>query len=292
MSRFNRRARLDTSQVDDRRGGAGKVVGGVGGGIGLIVLVVSLLLGVNPLDTGGSPQPQPDNPGVGVESGSLAEECQTGADANEQQDCRIVAYVNSIQAYWEEEYAARGDQYQLAQTVLFTDSTQSGCGFASSATGPFYCPADMGVYLDLSFFDDLRTQLGAQGGPFAEAYVLAHEYGHHVQELEGILGQIGNDREGPESAGVRAELQADCFAGVWAYHAAGSEYLTELTDEDIAIGLDAAASVGDDRIQERTQGEVSPESWSHGSSEQRQKWFMTGYETGEPGECDTFSGGL
>ncbi len=293
MARFNKRARLDTSQVDDRRGGGGgKVVGGIGGGIGLIILVVSLLLGVNPLDTGGGSPSQSTNPGAGVQVENLIEECQTGADANERQDCRIVAYVNSIQEYWTEEYAARGGQYTQAETVLFTESTQTGCGFASSATGPFYCPADQGVYLDLTFFDDLRTQLGAEGGPFAEAYVLAHEYGHHVQGLEGTLGQIGNDREGPESAAVRAELQADCYAGVWAYHAAGTEILTELSQEDIAVGLDAAAAVGDDRIQERTQGDISPESWTHGSSEQRQEWFMTGYETGEPDECDTFSGGL
>ncbi len=292
MPRFNRRARLDTSQVEDRRGGGAKAIGGVGGGIGLIILVVSLLLGVNPLDTGGSPSSPSNNPGVAVEDGSLAEDCQTGQDANEQQDCRIVAYVNSIQEYWTEEYGSRGEEYIPAETVLFSASTQTGCGFASSATGPFYCPPDMGVYLDLTFFNDLRTQLGAQGGPFAEAYVLAHEYGHHVQNLEGILGQIGNDREGPESAAVRAELQADCFAGVWSHHAAGTEILTELTEEDIAIGLDAAAAVGDDRIQQRTQGSVSPESWSHGSSEQRQEWFTTGYRTGEPEECDTFSGGL
>ncbi|CAN5176552.1 neutral zinc metallopeptidase [soil metagenome] len=293
MARFNKRARLDTSQVDDRRGGGGgKVVGGIGGGIGLIILVVSLLLGVNPLDTGGGSPSQSTNPGAGVQVENLIEECQTGADANERQDCRIVAYVNSIQEYWTEAYAARGGQYTQAETVLFTESTQTGCGFASSATGPFYCPADQGVYLDLTFFDDLRTQLGAEGGPFAEAYVLAHEYGHHVQGLEGTLGQIGNDREGPESAAVRAELQADCYAGVWAYHAAGTEILTELSQEDIAVGLDAAAAVGDDRIQERTQGDISPESWTHGSSEQRQEWFMTGYETGEPDECDTFSGGL
>jgi uncharacterized protein len=288
MSRFNRKAQLDTSQVQDRRGGSGKVIGGVGGGIGLIILVVALLLGVDPTNPGSNPGGQPDlQNGSGTPS-SLTEECQTGADAEQRQDCRIVAYVNSIQEYWSEEFARRDQQYTESKTVLFSGSTQSGCGPASSATGPFYCPSDLGIYVDLEFFDALRTQLGAQGGPFAEAYVLAHEYGHHVQNLLGILDQVGRGGQGPESNAVSVELQADCFAGVWAHHAEGTEILSTLSESDIAIGLDAAAAVGDDRIQERAQGSISPETWTHGSSEQRQEWFLTGYDTGDPAGCDTF----
>lgn len=207
MPIFNKRAQLDTSQVEDRRGGGGgKVIGGVGGGIGIIVLVVSLLLGVNPLDTGGSSPPAANAPG-GAQGSTITEDCQTGADASEQQDCRIVAYVNSIQEYWTEAYAASGGQYTEAPTILFSGSTQTGCGFASSSVGPFYCPPDASVYLDLGFFDDLRTQLGAQGGPFAEAYVLAHEYGHHIQDLQGVLNQ------GPRTIS-RARRAARCG---WSY---------------------------------------------------------------------------
>lgn len=292
MPIFNKRAQLDTSQVEDRRGGGGgKVIGGVGGGIGLIVLVVSLLLGVNPLDTGSTSPPAANAPG-GAQDSTITEDCQTGADASEQQDCRIVAYVNSIQEYWTEAYAQAGGQYTEAPTILFSGQTQTGCGFASSSVGPFYCPPDASVYLDLGFFDDLRTRLGAQGGPFAEAYVLAHEYGHHIQDLQGVLSRAQNDQQGAESGAVRVELQADCYAGIWAFHAEGTELLTDLTEEDIAIGLDAASAVGDDRIQERTQGQVSPETWTHGSSEQRQEWFMTGYQSGNPGDCDTFNADL
>lgn len=290
MSRFNRRARLDTSQVEDRRGASsGKVIGGVGGGIGLIVLVIAMLLGVDPGDIGGSGSSGAVNQPGGVPgNSSISEECQTGADAEQQQDCRIVAYVNSIQEFWDEEFARQGAQYQDSTTVLFSGQTQTGCGFATAAVGPFYCPADQGVYLDLGFFDDLRARFGAEGGPFAEAYVLAHEYGHHVQDLEGTLRRANQQDQGPGSDAVAIELQADCFAGLWAHHAAGTEYLTELTQEDIRIGLDAAAAVGDDRIQERAQGQVNPETWTHGSSEQRQEWFLTGYETGEISSCNTF----
>ena len=294
MSRFRDRARLDTSQVEDRRGKKAATVGGIGGGIGIIIVLAMVLLGGDPGDLSGL---------TGGDSGSgettssepissIDEECQTGADANEQQDCRIVGYVNSIQAYWTDAYDERGGTYQQAQTVLFTDLVQTACGQASSQVGPFYCPGDQKVYLDLDFFEELRTRFGAEGGPFAEAYVLAHEYGHHVQNLEGTLAEANSRETGPESEAVRVELQADCLAGVWANNAADTGFLNPLSDEDIRIGLDAAASVGDDRIQEQIQGRVTPENWTHGSSEQRQDWFMTGYEAGEMEVCDTFSGGI
>lgn len=295
MPVFNKGARLDPGQVQDRRGGRGLAVGGIGGGMGLVVLIVSLLLGVNPLDNGsgsgngGSVLPQATG-GTGAPGSSLAQNCQTGADANEQRDCRIVGYVNSIQAFWTNELDQRGQPYTESQTVLFTNSTGTGCGQATSDVGPFYCPADQTIYLDLGFFDDLRTRFGAQGGPFAEAYVLAHEYGHHVQDHQGTLDRIGNDREGPQSAGVRSELQADCYAGAWASNAITTGYISVLTPADIADGLNAAAAVGDDRVQGTFQGSVNPETWTHGSAEQRQKWFTSGYDSGSMDACDTFSG--
>ncbi|HMM40314.1 MAG TPA: neutral zinc metallopeptidase [Thermomicrobiales bacterium] len=297
MSEFRDEARLDPSQVEDRRGQSvgvprGAAVGGIGGGLGLIILIITLLMGGNPIDTSSGVQQQPAPADQMIQGGSISTECQTGADANEQRDCRIVGYVNSIQAYWEQELPKYGLQYTESKTVLFAQATQTACGYASSEVGPFYCPADKQVYLDLGFFDDLRTRFGAQGGPFAEAYVLAHEYGHHIQDIEGVLGAAQQDRQGPESGAVRVELQADCYAGVWAQNAEETGYLPPLTEEDIRVSLDAAAAVGDDRIQENFQGRVNPETWTHGSSEQRQNWFMTGYQTGDPTKCDTFSGGI
>lgn len=216
----------------------------------------------------------------------LAAECSTGADANQRDDCLVVGVVNDVQDHW----AARVDGYREADTVLFSGGVNTGCGTASSAVGPFYCPADATVYLDLGFFDELEQRFGARGGPFAQAYVIGHEYGHHVQHLVGLDEQVGGDRSGADSGAVRLELQADCFAGLWANGAEARGLIEELSDDDIAVGLDAAAAIGDDRLQERATGHVDPDSWTHGSSEQRQRWFLTGYRSGEADACDTFSG--
>jgi len=281
---FEENARLDTSQVSDRRGMGGRGMALGGGGLGIVGVVIALLLGVNPAELagGGSSDPR----GATTTVSDLDERCRTGADANRAQDCRLVGIANSVQAYWRE--SLRG--YRDSDTVLFTGQVSTRCGAASSAVGPFYCPADQLIYIDLGFFDDLRSRFGANGGPFAEAYVIAHEYGHHVQDL---LGQDAEgDREGPQSGSVRLELQADCYAGVWASNAVRTGFIKTLTQRDIDDGLSAASAVGDDRIQEQAQGRVDPEAWTHGSSAQRQRWFSTGYRAGKPTSCDTFRGSI
>jgi predicted metalloprotease len=287
---FNPNARLDPSQVGDRRRGgmAGPIAVG-GGGLGLIIAIVAMLLGVNPGDIGVDTQTTPPPETAGVQAQSI-QECQTGDDANRRDDCRIVGFVNSIQKYWTDDFARRGAQYTPAQTVIFSGSTQAGCGFASAAQGPFYCPADQSIYLDLTFFQELSRRFGAQGGPFAEAYVVAHEYGHHLQNILNLLPQGGAGDSGPQGQAVRVELMADCLAGVWARNAADTGFLRAPTERDIAAAMDAAAAVGDDRIQRATQGRVNPESWTHGSSEQRQQWFQTGYSSGDLQRCDTTQG--
>jgi uncharacterized protein len=296
--RYRRNVELDPSQVEDRRGRVGGLPGGGlavgGGGLGLVGIVVYILFSVL---AGGSglAGPLQNLDGTTVSQAPpnkvLRSKCRRGASANQRADCRIVADINSVQDYWSGRFAAAGRTYTPANTVFFTDSTDTGCGTATTDVGPFYCPVDKHVYIDLGFFDELRTRFGAKGGPFAQAYVLAHEYGHHVQDLLGILGRQSSVA-GATGTSVRTELQADCFAGVWANHAVQTGYIVGLTPADIADALDAAAAVGDDRIQSETQGQVNPETWTHGSSAQRQHWFGVGHDTGKPDACNTFKGSI
>ncbi|MFN2469788.1 MAG: neutral zinc metallopeptidase [Gaiellaceae bacterium] len=293
--RFRKGARLDPGQVTDvrgrRMGGGGLAMGG--GGLGVAGLVVYLLFTLLS-GGGGLGQLAPldgQQVGRGDTPGQVSQECQTGQDANERQDCRIVAVVNSVQKFWDGVFARSKQEYAYVDTVFFTDQVQTGCGFASSQVGPFYCPRDKLVYIDLGFFDELESRFGA-GGAFTQAYVIAHEYGHHVQDQLGVLDRIGSDTQGPESRAVRTELQADCYAGVWAANAVETGLIEELTQADINDGLEAASAIGDDRIQEQAQGQVNPETWTHGSSEQRRRWFSRGYEQGRPATCDTFTGSI
>jgi hypothetical protein len=276
-----------SSDVEDRRGeggGGGLRLGGLGGGgLGLggilLILIVSFIFGVNPLTlltgdgSGGSPQP-------------VAEpRSSRGADTATQ----FVSFVlDDTQSTWDRLLPAAGAQYRHAKLVLFRDYTQSGCGSAQSATGPFYCPADEKVYIDLSFFDELRSKFGAPG-EFAQAYVIAHEIGHHVQKVLGIERQVANlRRREPSQANplsVKLETQADCFAGVWGHSAKQRD---KLDTSDVPAGMRAAAAVGDDRLQRMATGHVSPETFTHGSSAERVAAFQRGLESGDIRACDTF----
>ncbi|HET7194421.1 MAG TPA: neutral zinc metallopeptidase [Nocardioides sp.] len=313
--RFNPKARLDRSRVSDsgrRGGGAGgtgmrlPIPGGAkaGGGIGglvlvIIVIVIFQLVGGGGDGSGGVPSSGGSLDTSRVDAGGTERyaNCQTGEDANQDEDCARVAVENSLTDFWADTLESQSGVSFSPEKGLatFSGAINTGCGQASSQVGPFYCPADRNIYLDTTFFEDvLQGQLGGPAGDFVEPYVLAHEYGHHIQNLTGAMGKV-RTQQGPESDSVRLELQADCYAGMWARAATSTEdasgvpLITDITQQDMAEALEAAKSVGDDRIQQQSGGRVDPESWTHGSAEERQRWFQTGYQQGSMDACDTFS---
>jgi predicted metalloprotease len=271
----------------DRRGAPGMGTIGAGGGVvGVVVLLLFLFLGGN----GG---------GTGIDIDDVFGQFQPRSEGGEglppeaDPDAQLVDFMSfvldDVQSFWSDTFQQSNLDYQDAKLVLFTGSTSSQCGGATSAIGPHYCPPDQNVYLDLDFFRELRNRFGAPGD-FAQAYVLAHEIGHHVQNLLGTEAEVRREqRSNPDDENelsVRMELQADCYAGAWAF----TVFERDLESSgDLQEGLDAAASVGDDRIQEQAGGDVNPETWTHGSSEQRMEWFKRGFDDGDPNDCDTFS---
>ncbi|MFD0783715.1 neutral zinc metallopeptidase [Micromonospora azadirachtae] len=300
---LNENAQIDTSQVDDRRDSDGGGLGGIpipiGGGRGGIVGVVIAVLvalvgggfGLNAAMDGGDPA---------GDNTSLRQKCSAD-DALRQLDCRNTLYVNSIQAYWRTALPREfGEQYRPSRTVFFSRAVNTACGAADSGVGPFYCPADDLVYIDLSFYRVLAEQLGAQG-EFAQPYVLAHEYGHHVQDLIGTEAQVRRQQQrdpgNANALSVKLELQADCYAGAWARNATGTadaggqKIFARITEQDIQQAIDTAEKIGDDAISERANRPVNPGEFTHGSSAQRRQWFSRGYSTGDPRSCDTFGNG-
>jgi predicted metalloprotease len=297
--RFNPRANIGGGRVTDVRGGGGGgggmgniPIGGItGGGIGTAIVVIIIYVIVQFAGGGG-----------GVSSGGPAEttdrydQCRTGADANNNADCARKAVELSLESYWSKTLPQQtGTPFRPTQVVTFTGATSTGCGNASKDVGPFYCPTDQVIYLDTTFFQDvLEGQLGGKGGDFVEPYVIGHEFGHHIQNLMGTMGQV-KTQTGPTSDSVRLELQADCYAGMWTRGATsttdenGVQIFESIDQADIEEALDAAKSVGDDRIQKQGGGDVNKEQWTHGSSAERMKWFTTGYNAQDIKECDTFS---
>ena len=282
---FNDDADIKGGRVSKR--GRNTAIGVGGGGVGLLaIFLISQLLGVDLTGILGGTS----GAGSGATDTPLAQ-CTTGAQANSDIDCRMQAAATSLDRYW----SGAVDGYTQPQLVIFDQSTDTGCGGATTAVGPFYCPNDQTVYIDTAFYGELQSQFGATGGRLAQLYVIAHEWGHHIQNITGIMGDNLNlQQTGPTSDSVRLELQADCFAGSWVRGAQdtkdenGVPFLQPVTKSEIADALNAAAAVGDDHIQQSTQGQVDPESFTHGTSAQREKWFSAGLDGG-PQSCDTFA---
>jgi len=286
---FNEGMQIDTSNISAGGRGPGRGIA-IGGGLGgLVIVVIALLLGIDPSTV----VPEQGQIGTGVEApGYDLSHCKTGADDNKYVECRVVATTNSVDGVWQQLLPG----YTPPHTTLFHGQVQTGCGPADTSVGPFYCPVDKTAYFDTDFFQVLVDQFGSSGGPLAQEYVVAHEYGHHVQDLQGTIGRAQQGVQGAQGNSVRTELQADCYAGIWAHYAAVTKqpgtdvtYLEPLSDKDIADALSAASSVGDDRIQKEATGRINPEQWTHGSSAERQKWFTVGYQTGDIKKCDTFA---
>ncbi|MGE3380020.1 MAG: neutral zinc metallopeptidase [Nocardioides sp.] len=309
--RFNPKARIDTSRVSDgggRSGGGGGLGGGqiqmpggmkAGGGVAGIVIIL-IIVAVNYLMGGQSPAA-----GGSLDSGQMVAEgadsgrydnCRTGEDAATDPDCARVLVENSLRDYWAATLPEQaGIELDPATMETFTGAINTGCGQATSAVGPFYCPPDQRIYLDTTFFADvLQQQLNGPAGDFVEPYVIGHEYGHHIQNLMGTMSRV-KTQQGPRSDAVRLELQADCYAGMWVkaatstQDATGEPLILELTDQDIREAIAAASAVGDDKIQQQTQGQVTKETWTHGSAASRMKWFQTGYQQGSLQACDTWA---
>ena len=284
---FNPNADISGNRTS-KRGRNTAIVGGGGVGIvGLLVFLIGPLLGVDV--TGLMGGITPDDGGQNQSSGTSMSQCDTGEDANTNIDCRMAGAQVVLDDYW----AQQVDGYEPPAMTLVDGQTSTGCGTASNQVGPFYCPADQGVYIDPSFFDILRQQYGASADELAQLYIVGHEWGHHIQNITGVMSEHPNNGTGPESNGVRTELQADCYAGAWLGKITtltddnGTAYLEEPSKEQLDDALNAAFVVGDDHIQEQS-GFVNPESFTHGSSKQRQKWFTTGYNEGLS-SCDTFA---
>ncbi|MFT2710675.1 neutral zinc metallopeptidase [Clavibacter sp. Sh2126] len=295
---FDDDARIDTSKVTRRRGGRGRTTGIAAGGGGLVVVIAVILV---QQFTGVDLSQLVDGRG-GAGAGGTSQErdeaiegCTTGADANASVDCRMAGAADSLDTYWTTAAPEAGvADYASPGFSLFDAATTTGCGEASSATGPFYCPPDQRLFVDTTFFEELRTRFGASGGPLAQMYVVGHEWGHHIQQLSGAFDRADRRGTGPTSDSVRLEVQADCYAGAWVGAASeirddtGTAFLEPVSDAEVREALDAAAAVGDDRIQAASGGEVDPHTWTHGSAEQRQRWFEAG-RAGGPSACDTFA---